>query len=313
MKGKQMKKTISRVIIVILALLILTAVIFSVFVFLKARDVVNPKRKMLISDPSSVNLYFDAFETTNGENTIKGWYIPAQKSENETEESQKTIIFSHNYADNMEMNDISFLYFARFLAQNGYNIITFDYTGSGNSDGARYTLGQAEEIADLVSVIDYVKKTYPDHKLALFGWAFGAAAAISAAESQDIDIVISDSSYTDLSELLDESMYYMTGIDNQFFNNCVKLFLPFISSIDYETESPKDIVEKSSGKKFLFIHGENDDVISPDNAEILYSSATQNNEAMLYTIPDCPHIYGFMESEDNYKITVLYFLQEAFS
>lgn len=308
-----MKKIVLRILIVIITLFIIFAAIFCAFVFNKANAVVNPQRKILISSPEDNGLYFDSFETENKNGRIKGWYIPAQKEKKEIIESKKTIITSHNYSDNMEMNDISFLSLAKFLTENGYNIVMFDYTGSGSSEGKNYTFGQTEEIEDLSAIINYVKTEYPEDEITLYGWAFGAAAAIYAADTNNIKNIISDSSYIALSPLLDEKIEKFTGSKGGFFNACVKSVLPIVSSVDYNMQTPLETIEKMSDKNFLFIHGENDSVINVENSQRLYSAASANNNAKLYTIPDCEHIYGFMESEINYKNTLLAFLEEVYS
>lgn len=312
-KGLQMKKIIKRSVIILIILLLAAALIFSAVAVSGAIRAADPQRKLLISDPSSEGLWFDSFETESENGTVKGWFVPAQKSESELTESDKTIITSHNYGDNREMNDISFMTLLKFLSHNGYNVVSFDYTGSGVSGGKNYTFGQREEIEDLTAVINYVKTEFPEDSLALYGWAFGAAAALSAADSCGVDIVIADSSYTDLSSVLDSSMHNFTGNKNGFYNACVKMLLPLVSSVDYGFESPLSSVEKASGKFYLFIHGESDDVIPCENSEKLYSAAKDNNTAKIYTVPQSAHIYGFAESETNYEQVLLAFLLEAFA
>lgn len=308
-----MKKIIKISVIILIILLLAAALIFSAVTVSGAFKVADPQRKMLISDPSSEGLWFDSFETESENGTVRGWYIPAQKSENEISESDKTIITSHNYGDNREMNDISFMSLLKFLVRNGYNIVTFDYTGSGTSDGKNYTFGQKEEIEDLTAVVNYVRNEFPEDKIALYGWAFGAAAALSAADSCGVDIVIADSSYTDLSSLLDSSMHNFTGNKNGFYNACVKMLLPLVSSVDYGFESPLSAVEKASGKFYLFIHGQADSIIPCENSEKLYSAAKDSNTAEIYTVPKSAHIYGFMESGTNYEQVLLAFLEKAFA
>lgn len=96
--------------------------------------------------------------TENGK--ISAWFIPAQKDKDSVSESMQTVIVSHNYSDNREMNDISLLYTVKFLSRNGLNVVMFDYTGSGSSDGKGYSFGQKEETEELCAVTDKIKELY---------------------------------------------------------------------------------------------------------------------------------------------------------
>ncbi len=308
-----MKKIILRTVLILLSALIIISAIFTACVFSKAAAVVNPQRKSLISTPEEKGLNFDSFEIQIPEGKIKGWYIPAQ-NENSEERSGKTVIASHNYSDNREMNDLDFLSFIGFLSENGYNVVTFDYSGSGLSDGKNYTFGQKEETDELISVINYIKNEYPDDKITLYGVAFGAAAALYAAERTDAAAVISDSAYTDLSSVFDVSMSNFTGSGNGFFNACVKFAVPIISSVSYDGKSPLEAVKNTSGKSYLFIHGDSDTVISPECAKILNSeAAAAGNRSEIYTIRNCGHIMGLADNKYNYQNKVLAFLESVYT
>jgi len=79
---------------------------------------------------------------------------------------------------------------ARYLATNGYNVLRFDDSGIGDSDG----LIEEESIVNIfsdiesgmfvqnaVAAVDYVKKSSPDDKIVYLGFCGGGLTAIHAA------------------------------------------------------------------------------------------------------------------------------------
>ena len=291
---------------ILLIILILTAI-----TAVKGYRLVNPARKALVTTPDELDLFFENIEVNTGSNNLSGWFIPAQQRGDEAPQpSDRTVIVSHNYQSNREMVEISGLYYARHLAEAGYNVLMFDYSGSGLSDGEGYTLG-CKEKDELLSVISYVKQQYPGSRIALHGWAFGAAAAIEAgAESNDVTAIIADSSYQDLNANLDAYLPIWTGLPF-LFNAPVKSFAQLFSGTEFSESSPMAAMKNMSGKNIFFIHGLSDSVIAPDDSRNLYNAAKENNKAEIWLISNCRHIYGFMEQEDNYTAKTINFLNSA--
>ncbi len=253
---------------------------------------------------------YDSIEvvTENGD-TISGWYIPA--SDNIDVLSNKIIIMSHNYESNREMSEISGIYFYKYLLEAGFDVVTFDYSGSGISTGSYYTLG-CQEKEELLAVIDKAHQINPQADIALCGWAFGAAAAISAGcESDLVTAVIADSSYTDLDSYLDEYLSAWTGISSFLFDKPVKFLMEKISGCDFSDISPLNSLKSTSGKSFYFIHCINDTIIPLSSSEALFAAAEENNYAEIWT-PEGEHILGFEVQEENYKNRILNFLTEHF-
>ena len=75
--------------------------------------------------------------------------------------------------------------------------------------------------------------------------------------------------------------------------------------------SPLNSVSNAENKKFLFLHGENDNLFPSQNSATLASAATEaGNIAEYYVFPGVGHCLGYIYAEDNYLATVLEFLGE---
>ncbi len=71
----------------------------------------------------------------------------------------------------------------------GMNTIRFNYRGVGNSTGT-YDNGIGE-MEDVITVIEYAKQNFPDHKICLAGFSFGAYVSLHAATLKPIHLLIS--------------------------------------------------------------------------------------------------------------------------
>ncbi len=80
----------------------------------------------------------------------------------------------------MQEHSGRYIHFAKFLNQNGYNVITSDSRGHGKTMRSKddYGCGEkdifSESIFDQLQIIEYIKKTYPNLPIYLFGHSYGS-------------------------------------------------------------------------------------------------------------------------------------------
>lgn len=275
-----------------------------------AYTVLNPERKALAlyDGPLERDLVYNTFELAgiNDGDQLICWWIPSQDYMGEYTDSNKTVIISHNYGSNREMIEVSAIYLVEDIVHAGYNVVMFDYSGSGNAKGSNYTFG-AEEAEELSLVADYVKETYEQDHIAVLGWGFGAASAIVAgAENDNISCIIADSSYLDLRAYLEEDLSVWTFMPDGLFTPLTLKFMESMSGCDFEL-SPYNAVSEAEGKSFLFLHGIDDYLFPYENSNILCERASANNFAEVALFKSL-HIYGIMDYEESYTGEVLDFL-----
>ena len=86
----------------------------------------------------------------------------------------------------------------------GLSVLSFDFCGSGHSEGEYVSLGYYER-EDLDSVISFLRKSEQVSSLALWGRSMGAATALMyASRDPTISCMILDSAFTDLQRLSQE-------------------------------------------------------------------------------------------------------------
>ncbi len=314
-KIKKPKKTVKTVIICFVAAIILIAAVWALTGAVSAKMIIDPPRRELVytDGPNEIDdMVYEFFEIKDfhGTDNIVGWWIPSQDYYGEYTESNKTVIMSHNYQSNREMTEFDGMFLIADLVHSGYNVITFDYTGSGNSRGSNYTFG-VQEKDELLAVIDYASEKYNPGKIALMGFAFGSAPAICAGcEDERVDVIIADSPFLDLKTYLDENLSVWTELPDFLFSSYIRALMNTYAGQELDI-SPLNSVSNAENKKFLFLHGENDNLFPSQNSATLASAATEaGNIAEYYVFPGVGHCLGYIYAEDNYLATVLEFLGE---
>ncbi len=76
-----------------------------------------------------------------------------------------------------------------WLAENGFNVMTFDYQGSGNSEGS-HPVSADQMLDDLVDITDWYHRTYRKQPLFLIGIRFGFNLALKATARLNVTKVI---------------------------------------------------------------------------------------------------------------------------
>lgn len=117
--------------------------------------------------PAQLGLAYEAHgvQTADGV-TLALWHLHAVGAER-----PPIIVHFHGNAENMSTH----VWFVAWLAEAGYDVITFDYRGYGESGGAPSRQGL---IADGRAVLSWVRQRFPDRPLFVFGQSLGGAVAI---------------------------------------------------------------------------------------------------------------------------------------
>jgi pimeloyl-ACP methyl ester carboxylesterase len=195
----------------------------------------------------------------------------------------------------------------------GYNGLLFDFRHQGMSSGTVTTLGYQERL-DVQAAVRYaVEQEKADRPVVVWGVSMGASAALmAAAESPDISVVISDSSFDSLLGTL---------------RHHVRLFLhfpgfPIADEVGYWTAwrghfrlADFDVVkavERIGDRPILFVAVEGDRRMPPSIARTLYAHARSPLKRIV-VLPGRRHGEGFNQGREPYKEAVQEFLRTVAS
>ena len=261
--------------------------------------------------PASVGLTYQdvSFPALVDGIPLRGWWIPAAGSD-------RTVIMLHGKDGNRAGGPA--LDLARFLHQNGYNTLLFDFRGCGESGGDRFSMGYYE-VRDVSGAVTYLQAEHPEaaNQIAVIGFSMGASVGVLAAgQDPGIDAVIEDSGYADLTDLLEREIPAQSRLPGILTWPTVwmgRLLLGY----DISAVRPIDALPALADRPILIIHGTNDSVIALDHAERLAAAAraTRSAEAPpadVWIVPETEHVGAFGKNRDEYQRRVLDFLNRAF-
>lgn len=286
---------------IVIPLLIVLLAAGSVFGFAAYTgwSLTHPARAALKGNPQSFGLSYQnvEFKSRQGNLTLKGWLIPALNS-------NKAMIIAHGYRGNR--TDQPILSLARDMHQRGYNVLVFDFRGSGQSEGDLVTVGQLET-EDLLGAIDYVKgRPEISQKIVLLGFSMGATTSLLAgARDPEVDAVIADSPFADMRSYLDDNLSVWTDLPSVPFNQAFFIIVPLLTGLDPDQVSPIHEMADFKGRQVLLIHGTGDTKIPFSNSEQL---AKAYPLAQLLKVPGSDHCDSYQDHPVLYLKTLDQFL-----
>ncbi len=217
-----------------------------------------------------------------------------------SEDSGKYVIISHGYTDNR----LGSLKYRKMYQDIGYNCVIYDLRGHGLNERTFTTYGVLEG-KDLARLIDDTRERYPDLKvLGLHGESLGAATTVTCLKySPKVDFAVADCGFSDIENVL----------KNGYRNAKVPVFLEDLASIGallryhYRLNSMRPIDSlKGNTVPVLFIHGEDDPFILPENSVDMYDAATSVKD--LHLIAGAQHAESILVAPEEYARTVEAFL-----
>ena len=291
-------------VLLIISLLLLaafTVVLISGFV---GWNIVHPQKVALPAFSSNIVPDFKnvSFQDVNKTVELKGWLF-------ESGNSDKTVILAHGYqANRLQFKEKSLDMIKAFLSK-GYNVLAFDFRNSGESGGKITTAGFYEK-DDVLGAVQFVKSR-GSKQIFLMGFSMGASASIlAAAENPDIKAVIADTPYSDLNELLENSLQEWTTLPAVPFNKVTMLSLRVLTGIDLAQVSPKNAVANLSPRSLFLIHMEGDKKIPASNSQELYNTYFKLNpgKVELWKTQGSEHLGSYEKFPQEYMDRVLKFL-----
>ncbi len=111
--------------------------------------------------------------------TIRGTFYRA----GDTLRRRPVVVFLHGFTGNRHENDDMFVRLARGLADQGIHALTFDFRGSGESDGRFDQMLVSSELADALRVLEWVggQPGVDRSRIGLLGFSLGGLLACCTA------------------------------------------------------------------------------------------------------------------------------------
>ena len=233
--------------------------------------------------------------------SFDGYELHVQLLENH-EPTDKYIIISHGYTDNR----CGALKYVPMYLELGYNCIIYDLRGHGENESTftTYSICEGQDIAELVKD---TRSRYKDiSQLGLHGESLGAASTAAAMKYKpDIDFAVCDCGFSDIENVLKGGfaaaklptfIYYLGNIGARLRYGCYLSDMRPIDALD-DNKVP-----------MLFIHGEDDSLILPENSEDMAERTAGYSE--VHIIKGAAHAESILTAPEEYKGYVASFLKK---
>jgi dipeptidyl aminopeptidase/acylaminoacyl peptidase len=260
------------------------------------------ERKPIRSNPADFGLEHEdiSFSSKDGL-TIKGWWIEASNND-------RVIVIVHGSEGNRAEPPGKMLDIAKEFVNYNYNVLMFDMRGHGESEAKHVSAGLHERY-DLLGAVDYVKQR-GINKTGVVGFSLGAAASLmTLSETEEIDAVVSDSGYADLTDIIKSEFGKRSNLP-RFFIPLVLFLAKVMYDVDFAAVKPIEAVHKTDIPIFI-VHGEQDDMVPVEHAYRL-AKACRNPDSQLWVLPDAGHSNPYLVRPKEYIEKVISFFDVAF-
>ena len=150
-----------------------------------------------------------------------------------------------------------------YLLSNNINLLIFDFSGSGLSEGEYISLGY-HEINDVKIIVDYVEKYPGTGNIGLWGRSMGAATSLMyASKDKRIKAICVDSPFADFKRLAKEMCLNVVKLPNFLLDGALSIISKTCknkNNTDIYKIKPIDYV-KECFIPVMFIHALNDEMV----------------------------------------------------
>lgn len=259
-----------------------------------------PKR-LGTATPAGLHLPYERVTFTSHDSlTLVGWFIRADGSD-------RTAIVCHGVgADKSDM-----LEFAYALHDGGYNVLTFDSRGHGESDGHTVTYGNRES-ADVLTAVDFLQEKYPSQTKHIVGvgWSMGASTLIlAAARDSRIEALHVDAAYArtfDIARVIAKPfppVFRQVGLYLGTAIGCLE------TGTNLFTLAPVKSIGKIAPRPIMLIHGDADTMIPISQGEMLFAAA--GDPKSWHVVQGAGHCQTLSVESPRYEQRMITFLDEA--
>ena len=216
------------------------------------------------------------------------------------EPSDKYIILSHGHTDNR----MGALKYVPMYMRQGFNCIIYDLRAHGENEPDFVTYGVREGM-DLNCLIEDTRNRYPNlTKLGLHGESLGAATTVTCMKYHPkVDFAVADCGFADIENVL-RGVLKRSKMPS-FLVDLADLGGKLRYGYSLKKMRPIDSLAENT-VPFLFIHGEDDDFISPENSRRM-AEATRGESRMIL-IPGAGHAGSVFADPKTYEKEVASFL-----
>jgi uncharacterized protein len=227
--------------------------------------------------------------------TIHGWLVVSKTN-------RGVVILQHGlHADKSTLVER-----AKFLSENGYAVLLFDFQAHGESIGKQITFGFLES-RDSQAAVEFIKNRFPGKPIGVIGVSLGAAAEALANPPLDVQAMVFESMYPAIIEATKDRIEIRLGSLGRCLSPLLTEQIKLRGICTPDDLRPVVAVSKISAPK-LFLAGTADRETKFKEAKEIFDNAT--TPKMFVPFEGARHQDLLDFAPEQYKKTVLEFLDK---
>jgi fermentation-respiration switch protein FrsA (DUF1100 family) len=208
--------------------------------------------------------------------------------------SPQTVIISGGHKGQRQ----NVLQVAVALWRKGFNVLVYSYRGMPGSDRATVTMG-IKEVQELQATIAFARRRIKDARIGLLGYSMGAVVSmLGAAGEPGIEALVLDSPYSDLRQLLNETVRRVTLLPGRPFVFMAALWLRWRTGCRVADCSPITVLGALEPRPLFFIHGGADVITPVHHSRRLYDAYRGPRE--IWIVQGAPHTGAYFADRNLY-------------
>lgn len=242
-------------------------------------------------------------ESPRNKYNVETLYIKAKRKTNDV------IILVHGIRGNYyDLLPVAFRYL-----NDGYNIVMYNQRQSGLTGGENSTFGLYEKY-DLEEVATITRRLYAYGKIGVHGFSMGAATAIMQSELNEqnnlIDYYVLDAPFHTMASTIELAARRgdSTKMPPWYIRFAGDTFLRLRKRVSYKQIMPLEAI-KHTTKPVLLIHGEKDDITSPEGSRLMYK-VINHDKKRLEIFDNEEHCTVHYRQEDEYFKRIYQFIAD---
>jgi fermentation-respiration switch protein FrsA (DUF1100 family) len=234
------------------------------------------------------------FSSLQETHKVNGWYVAHP-------EATTTIVISPGYRGTK--TDV--LGMCALLWKAGHNVLVFEYYGHGTVVGEPVTLGY-REINDFLGAIRYAKERAPGTRLGAVGYSMGAAVSImGTARTPEVEALVADSAFATHRRVVDYAVRRTLHLPFIIFDWITDFILSWRAGYHLDQVEPLRDIGRIAPRPVMIIHGTQDSVVDPRDANLLYNAAYEPKE--LWIVEGAEHCGVYFTDRPRYMQKILTF------
>ena len=217
---------------------------------------------------------------------------------------KKFVICMHGHISNREGS----IKYAYSLYRLGYSLVFYDHRSHGENERGIITMGYQEHL-DALEIIEQVKEKFgQDIQIGLFGCSMGGATALLCVKDrQDLSFVISDCAFASLEDMV-RGLIRIHKAPYWPILQITEMYFKKRYGFSYRDTCPKEELKLNKKVPILFIHGDKDALVFPENANYLYNN--DNGPKRLVWFVGAAHCGSIIADKEKYYKVIEDFIKE---